>query len=248
LPHSTSSFRRNRWLALAIGNSRLHWARFDGDRLQTAWDEAHRPPTVAELSDDTPLWIASVVPPQLQLWQSRPNTHIFTLDRVPLGGTYPTLGIDRALVAWGAGMRWGFPVLAIDAGTALTFTAVDGDRQLVGGAILPGLGLQLRTLARNTADLPAIEIDRSLPPRWAGDTPTAIHSGVLYVLLAGLRDFIETWQQQFPHSAIALTGGDGKLLCEALHRQFSHLDRAISFDPHLLFRGMQHLVTLGREK
>ncbi|MGB3557453.1 MAG: pantothenate kinase [Geitlerinemataceae cyanobacterium] len=230
------------WLALAIGNSRLHWAKFDNDRLQTTWDEPHRQQNVPQLPEPLPLWIASVVPHQLQLWETFPNTRIFTLQNVPIQGVYPTLGIDRALAAWGAGTQWGFPVLAIDAGTALTFTGVNADRHLVGGAIVPGLGLQLKTLTQNTADLPPVQLDRSLPPRWAIDTPSALKSGVLYVLLAGLRDFIETWQQQFPGSSVVLTGGDGKLLHEALLLQFPHLADRLNFDPHLIFWGMRNWV------
>jgi type III pantothenate kinase len=237
-----SSDRNSLWLALAIGNSRLHWAKFDNNRLQTAWDEPHRQQPVRELPQAEPLWIASVVPHQLQLWQTYPHTRILTLENVPIQGVYPTLGIDRALAVWGAGTRLGFPILAIDAGTALTFTGVDADRRLVGGAILPGLGLQLKTLTQNTADLPPVQLDRSLPPRWAMDTTSALKSGVLYVLLAGLRDFIETWQQQFPGSEIVLTGGDGKLLHDTLLLQFPHLANYLNFDPHLIFWGMRNLV------
>lgn len=239
-----SSDRTSFWLALAIGNSRLHWAKFDDDRLQATWDEPHRQQSVQELPEPegVSLWIASVVPHQLQLWQTCPNVRILSLENVPIQGVYPTLGIDRALAVWGAGTQLGFPVLAIDAGTALTFTGVDEDRRLVGGAILPGLGLQLKTLTQNTANLPSIELDRSLPPRWAIDTTSALKSGVLYVLLAGLRDFIETWQQQFPGSSIVLTGGDGKLLHEALLLQFPHLADRLNFDPHLIFWGMRNLV------
>lgn len=193
-------------------------------------------------SETVPLWIASVVPHQLQYWQTHANAHILTLENVPIQGVYPTLGIDRALAVWGAGICWGFPVLAIDAGTALTFTGVNPQKKLVGGAILPGLGLQLRSLAQNTADLPPVQPDRALPPRWAMDTPSALNSGVLYVLLAGLRDFIEAWHQEFPDSAIVLTGGDGRLLYDALHVQFPHLGKCLQFEPHLIFWGMRNVV------
>lgn len=192
--------------------------------------------------EEVPLWIASVVSPQLQYWQTHANARILTLENVPLQGVYPTLGIDRALAVWGAGIEWGFPVLAIDAGTALTFTGVNAVQQLVGGAILPGLGLQLRSLAQNTADLPLVQPDRSLPPRWGMDTPSALNSGILYVLLAGLRDFIEAWHQQFPDSAIVLTGGDGELLYDALQVRFPDLSHSIQFDRHLVFWGMRNVV------
>ena len=89
--------------------------------------------------------LASVVPSQTALWQIYPNVHIINLDQIPLQGVYPTLGIDRALALWGAGKTWGFPMLVIDAGTAMTFTGADANQCLVGGAILPGLGLQFAT-------------------------------------------------------------------------------------------------------
>ena len=38
---------------------------------------------------------------------------------------YPTLGIDRALALYSAGSTFRFPVLVIDAGTALRFTGAD---------------------------------------------------------------------------------------------------------------------------
>jgi type III pantothenate kinase len=220
----------------------LHWAKFDGRHLQSTWDTPHLQEICRNSPETLPLWIASVVPQQLQRWQTHPNTHILTLKNVPLQGVYPTLGIDRALAVWGAGMRFGFPILAIDAGTALTLTGVDGNRRLIGGAILPGLGLQLRSLAQNTADLPQIQLDRSLPKRWALDTPSAIQSGILYTLLAGLREFIEAWQQQFSNGLVVLTGGDGKLIYEALLLQFPHIANRIAFDPDLIFWGIQDVV------
>ena len=42
------------------------------------------------------------------------------------------MGIDRALAGFGAGKQFGFPCLVIDAGTALTFTAIDPQKQFFG--------------------------------------------------------------------------------------------------------------------
>ena len=36
------------WLALIIGNSRLHWAWFIGEKLQQAWDTPHLPASVVQ--------------------------------------------------------------------------------------------------------------------------------------------------------------------------------------------------------
>jgi type III pantothenate kinase len=249
------------WLALAIGNSRLHWAWFVGSRLHHTWDTAHlSPEAIATLIthhfDFTPylqsstelplkyqpeLWIASVVPEQTGYWQIYSNIHVITLDHLPLQGIYPTLGLDRALALWGAIKTLGAPVLVIDAGTALTFTGADRGNRFAGGAILPGLQLQMRSLFHNTAALPLLEPNflPSIPPRWACNTPDSIRSGVLYTTLAGLQEFAEAWLQEFPGSAIALTGGDSMLLYTYLKQLSSKLAIQLTLDPHLIFWGIQ---------
>ena len=259
------------WLALSVGNTRLHWAWFTGSALEASWDTPHLPaaaaqqlisaqfdaqvwsevgevpvlPANAGSTQPSGLWIASVVPEQLQLWLSWAGSRAITLERVPLRGVYPTLGIDRALAVWGAGTQLGWPVLVIDAGTALTLTGANGSQQLVGGAILPGLRLQLMSLAQKTAALPAVELAGALPPRWAADTPNAIASGVIYTALAGLRDFMENWWQQFPESAVVLTGGDSTTLHTYLKSFSPETAAKVTADPHLIFWGMRSIVIGG---
>lgn len=248
------------WLALAIGNSRLHWARFVGEKLDCAWDTEHPPASVVQATDDwlaeilppgrinpkskiqpVPLYLASVVASQTALWQTYPNVRVITLNQLPLHNTYPTLGIDRALAVWGAGETWGWPVLVVDAGTALTFTGADANRCLIGGAILPGLSLQLQSLSQKTSELPLVEIGGmpSLPARWALNTKEAIQSGVIYASISAIKDFVEAWWQEFPGSRIALTGGDRALLLACLQSRFPEVATKITTDPHLIFWGIR---------
>lgn len=198
-------------------------------------------------SSPLPLYLASVVPNQTELWQTYPNVHIISLNQIPLQGTYPTLGIDRALALWGAGETKGWPTLVIDAGTALTLSGADANLQLVGGAILPGLGLQLQSLAQRTAELPLVDPRdvASLPPRWALNTSEAIQSGVLYTILAGIRDFIEAWWEQFPESYVTLTGGDSTLLLTYLQYQFPDIAARVIADRHLIFWGIRSCYALS---
>ncbi|MDF5714024.1 MAG: pantothenate kinase [Rhizonema sp. NSF051] len=258
------------WLTLMIGNSRMHWALFVEEKLTCSWDTEYLPSafihqisqcqTLENLykvtggeSGDTktnfyfptaplPLLLASVVPSQTVLWQTYPNVRIITLDQVPLQGLYSTLGIDRALSIWGAGQAWGFPVLVIDAGTALTFTGANGNQCLQGGAILPGLGLQLATLAQNTGQLPNVEAPSFLPPRFALNTEEAIQSGVIYTLLAGIKDFVEAWWRDYPKGKIAITGGDRQRLIDCLQIQFPEIAARLLVEPNLIFWGMQALI------
>lgn len=252
------------WLALMVGNSRLHWAWFQATELKLVWDTPHFPESViatlidhrlgwgnagraltaagidlppdlvhqlAAIPSGLPLWCASVVPAQTRLWQQSAQVQIITLNQIPLAGVYPTLGIDRALALWGAIAVYGAPCLVIDAGTALTLTGADAAGQLIGGAILPGLQLQFRSLSEHTAALPALSSQDLQPlPRWATNTIEAIQSGVIYTLLAGLRDFINAWQQEFPNSHILLTGGDATYLKQGLGESQAGLLHA-SIDP-----------------
>jgi len=252
------------WLALMIGNSRLHWAWFVNSTLRQTWDISYlSPQAIAALLTPTsapsfelipdeaydliplilqsksPLWIASVVPAQTALWQICPQARVLSLGQVPLKGLYPSLGIDRALALLGASKTLGFPVLVIDAGTALTFTAIDQQAQFFGGAIVAGLQTQLRSLTQNTA-VPSVNSHSAvLPDRWAVTTPDSIDSGVIYTLLASIRDYSEAWLERFPGGAIALTGGDRDILFQHLQTQFPALAAQITVDPNLIFGGMQ---------
>ena len=271
-------------IALAIGNSRLHWGVFTGQTLERTWDTDHLktdavsgfceaetaeylvqtvmrsieqipaqnllffPTTPAVYSLHTlsvvplPLVLASVVPQQTAIWQSYPEVRIITLEQLPIGGLYSSLGIDRALALLGAGNQFGWPILVIDAGTALTFTGANVNRYLVGGAILPGLGLQLSSLAKKTAALPSIKLPENLPHRWATDTAGAIQSGVVYAAVAGVRDFIEDWLHLFPNSKIAVTGGDRTLLLQYLASAFPDTAASVIDAPDAIFWGISLLT------
>ncbi len=243
------------WLGLMIGNSRLHWGYFIGDTLNYAWNTNYLPPNlIQQLANypssppaplppsPHPLHIASVVPSQTALWQDNLDVKLLTLDQVPLLGVYPTLGIDRALAVWAAGETWGFPVLVIDAGTALTFTGADDQRCLVGGAILPGLGLQLKMLSQKTA-LPQLPPSTVIPSRFAISTSEAIYSGVIYTLVAGIKDFVQAWWQDFPTGVVAITGGDRELLFTYLQSQEPEIAVRVIVESNLILWGMAKIVT-----
>jgi type III pantothenate kinase len=242
----------NTQIGLSIGNSRYHWAWFLNTKLQSSWDTEYLTPDrllevlpinlqqiITPEIDRIPIYLASVVPRQTEIWQQLDRVKVITLTHIPLFNLYPTLGIDRALTLLGAGEIYGYPVIVIDGGTALTITGVDVNRHLIGGAILPGLRLQIRSLYTGTAALPEIVLPQQLPPRWSNNTPGSIASGILHTVSAGIRDFILDWQQLFPDSPIVFTGGDGELLAKYL--QFESIDR-VGFDRQLLFHGMAAIL------
>lgn len=293
------------WLALIIGNTRLHWGFFEQDTLKGVWHTPHVTARIAEqlktngfsaatwqaifgsgnsgggdsgngddgsaflMSDQamlpkqamplSALWVASVVPEQAALWDS---SNVVVRSHIPLLGLYPTIGIDRAINVLGAGSTLGWPVLVIDGGTALTFTAgvqrVEGNA-IAGGAILPGVSLQRHALAQQTAalgdTLPKSMLPKSvllksafnlsmserwvMPERWATDTEGAIASGILYGTAAIIADSITDWWQRFPVGNVVLTGGDGPLLHALLQQRTPAMAARVQVDSYLMFWGMR---------
>jgi type III pantothenate kinase len=237
------------YLCLAVGNSRLHWAYFRNNNLENSWDTSHSltsHPIQEYLQRNIPLYIASVVFNQTTIWQQYPQAITISLPDIPLDNLYPTLGIDRALTSLGAGEKHGFPCLVIDGGTALTFTGVDGERNLVGGAILAGLKLQLESLLTNTAALPKTLFPENIDRRWAMDTQGAITSGIIYTIRAGIRDFVEDWLSLFPNSKIVITGGDAELIFNYLDQNLIKNQKLI-LDQNLIFWGMQQVHFLDNK-
>lgn len=100
------------------------------------------------------------------------------------------LGADRLATALGA--RDLFPgkdVIVVDAGTATTVTALDRRGAILGGAILPGIGLWSWALAARTAQLPEIPLRR---PRTAlGRSPReAIESGIIHGHAGAVKELV----------------------------------------------------------
>ncbi|WP_299402076.1 pantothenate kinase [Acaryochloris sp. IP29b_bin.148] len=254
------------WIGLSIGNSRLHWFYYQGSQLDRTWDTPHvgtpidqAPARWAEWQQHSPafadhpvshplpaLWIVSVVSSQTLFWQTYPQAKVLSHADIPLQQPYPTFGLDRALALWAAGTLYQWPVLVIDAGTAMTYTGATSPAHCVGGAILPGLGLQLRSLNQATSDLPAVALPPQLPKRWALETPSAIQSGILHTLIAGMTDFIQAWLDEYPTSKIVITGGDAAMLHRYLAGQpaTAPLMEGLILDPLLPGRGLQRLRQL----
>ncbi|MGK7931725.1 MAG: pantothenate kinase [Microcystaceae cyanobacterium] len=239
------------WLGLMIGNSRLHWAYFKQQTLQHCWNTSYvtnpsifplLPPQLT-FQSLLPLYFASVVPSQTKIWQQYPFATQITLTDIPIKNCYPSLGIDRALAVLGAGKKYQFPCLVIDAGTALTFTGVDAKLNLIGGAILAGLSLQFQALAKDTAALPHLALPNYLPSQWALNTAHGIESGILYTILSGIEYFVKEWDKQFPQSVCLITGGDAAQILTYLKSHNEPLFKQIKQDEHLIFLGIKSCLT-----
>jgi type III pantothenate kinase len=255
------------WLALNIGNSHLHWALLQDNELQSQWDTPHLDEntvkalivnyfnfdaipislsntSVPTLGSNPELWIASVVAEQSNHWRHYASATWIDLAQIPLQQMYSTLGIDRALSLWGAVQNYGSPALVVDCGTALTLSGVDRDLRFMGGAIIPGLQLQLRALGQGTSALPmldpreVIHTFEQLPSYWGKTTIEAMHSGILHTVLAGIATFVQAWLNIYSSSTIVLTGGDALLIYQAMEELYPGIADAMRIDQQIIFRGM----------
>ncbi len=131
------------------------------------------------------------------------------------------LGIDRLVGAHAARLRFGTPLVVVDAGSAVTVDWVNAEGEFAGGAILPGLALQLGSLATGTDALPRIDCSlqatTAIPAR---NTSQAILLGVLTTVSAGIDRLAARYADEAgletQDCRLILTGGDASVLAPRL--------------------------------
>jgi type III pantothenate kinase len=89
------------------------------------------------------------------------------------------IGADLVADALAAWKKTGGAAIVVDFGTALTFTCVGHESNILGVAIAPGLGTAVNALSRDTAQLPFVQI--AAPTSVIGtNTIMSIQSGVVF--------------------------------------------------------------------
>jgi type III pantothenate kinase len=141
-----------------------------------------------------------------------------------------TIGIDRLLGARAArNLSPTGTVISIDAGSAVTVDLVR-EGKLVGGAILPGIGLQLSVLSQATDRLPSVPVeqfgDAEIPGR---DTVSAIRCGVFQGIAGGIDRLVDLYAAQLESPpVIVLTGGDAGTLQPILRHHVIRSDGLVT--------------------
>ena len=204
-------------LLINVGNTHSGVAEVDNQNIiqiikQCKTSELCTYLTGLDLSTYSSIWGASVVGSineglgNLVKWIDPTLNHNINFS----GDDYSTLGGDRLANAVAAASAYDSAVLVIDCGTAITTELIDRHKTFLGGTILPGRQLQLRSLAENTDALPLIEmIDDQCLNAASGNTLEAIQSGVNLVLLGGLERLIRESRVIVDGDLqIVITGGD----------------------------------------
>ena len=155
--------------------------------------------------------------------------------------TPETLGKDRIAIVAAAQHR--FPeqnVLAIDAGTTVTYDFINSAGEYLGGSISPGLRMRFQALHNYTDKLPLIEL-KDDPVELTGDsTESAILSGVLNGMTEEIKGVIEQYRQKFDSLKIIFGGGDYKYFDKRLKNN-------IFASPNIVLQGLKVILDFNEE-
>lgn len=152
-----------------------------------------------------------------------------------------TLGLDRLAALMGAKAIYPHKnTLVIDAGTCITYDAIDLNGRYFGGSISPGLHMRLKALHTFTGKLPLIDFDPEFQD-WPGkDTQGSILSGVINGMIAEVKGMIEKYIQQYTELHLLLCGGDANFLFTRLKNSiFAH---SFSLEPDLVLIGLNEVI------
>lgn len=166
---------------------------------------------------------------------------------IPLAVRYDTprtLGLDRVAAAVGATDAFpGEALLVADAGTALTLDIIEKGPVFIGGNISPGIGLRFRSLSEHTALLPQIGPVPD-PPRFGGDTLSAIRAGVEWGVVAEISSALSEAARIHGVTRLVLSGGDAPLLAGMI----SGLSTNQSVVGNLVARGLYRIYTYNEHQ
>ncbi len=141
------------------------------------------------------------------------------------------LGSDRVADAVAAIHDYPCPLIIIDMGTATTVSAVDRNRNFLGGMIIPGLRVSLESLTMRTSQLPKISLD---PPKKVigSNTIDCMRSGIIYSTASSIDGVIERIEEELGEPCTVIsTGGLSKTI-------IPYCRHKIIIDDLLLLKGL----------
>jgi type III pantothenate kinase len=228
-------------LAVDVGNTQTAVGLFSGKELVASWrfatDVRKTGDEIAVLLDSllrldgfgrdsvSGVAVASVVPRLVIGPGVKTGMPILTSDPRQVG---PDLIVD-AVAAFEA---YGGPCIAVDFGTATTFSAVSAAGEYLGHAIAPGIEISLDALATHAARL--VKIELADPGSVIGkNTVHAMQAGALYGFAGQVDGIVSRMRDELgaPAATVA-TGGLAFLIFD----QATTLDK---LDPLLTLRGLE---------
>lgn len=245
------------FLAIDAGNSNVVFALFDqkGGKWTNQFRlETKTPKLISQLSKKVPLYFlehgiqpsqietigfSSVVPEinaiidqfcQSYFGQSPYLISAKSYTKLPVKSLRPSeIGSDLMCNVMAAFSRHSKPVIVVDFGTALTFTAVGENGEILGVNIVPGLKTAIKALFMDTSKLPEVEL--KLPESALGqNTVHAIQAGILYGYTGLVKGMIAAIAAETNLKfTIVATGGLAAILT-TLESTFDEVDRNLTLE------------------
>ena len=230
-------------LAADVGNTNVTFALFEGEHLVADWRvTSHRERTADEMAVElrqlfalrgmeldvvSGVVISSVVPALNQALLEASRRYL-KCEPVMVGPGVKTsvriraenpkeVGADRIANALAAYTKYGGPIVVIDFGTAVTYDAINGEGDYLGGAIAPGVEISLDALVSQTAMLRRVE--PVAPDSVIGrNTVTSIQSGLVWGFVAQVEGMVARMVGELGGTArVIATGGQASLVAGLTH-------------------------------
>lgn len=148
------------------------------------------------------------------------------------------LGADRWAAILGAqSILKQTSLLVVNAGTATTIDHLSQDGTFSGGWILPGLELMLKSLAAGTAALPDLtHLRKNIADLSLANFGQSTHDCILQGCIGSQVGAILRAHEISQAKQVILSGGNAPILLKGL--KFNHPNLHLSFDPHIVLRGL----------
>lgn len=246
-------------LVIDVGNSHTVSGLYDNEQLVCQWRlKTDRRKTADELAarfhsllgmrglvfnDISAVALASVVPTQQHAWVKFAEQAGWPLMVVGPGtrtgvkiliDNPAEVGADRLVNAVAALDRFHQALIVVDFGTAITFDCVSGNREYLGGAIVPGIAISLDALSMRTAKLPRVDISAPPPHSIGGNTVDAIKSGILNGYASLVDGMISKLSKDFGETEpeVIATGGMAEIIAP-------YTEKIKIIDPVLTLNGLR---------
>ncbi|MFZ6000822.1 MAG: type III pantothenate kinase [Bacteroidota bacterium] len=154
-------------------------------------------------------------------------------ERIPMKILNPyEIGSDLVANAAGAYFQFKQTCVVVDFGTALTFTTVSSEGEILGVSIVPGLRTALKSLTQNTAKL--FDVPLEMPSSALGrSTVTAIQSGIVIGYEGLVKNMVQAIRQELKTECPAIATGGLSFVITSLKSFF------FVVDPQLTLNGLR---------
>jgi type III pantothenate kinase len=153
---------------------------------------------------------------------------------VPLRNLYKNpkaVGQDRLIGAYAGSTLYGYPLVIIDFGTAITFDVVSPKREYLGGVIVPGIQLSLNSLHEKTALLPMVKFKNPPFSVIGKNTTDSILNGIFYGYASLCDGVIKKIKEEIGPCRVIATGGH----CQIMKKYCTRID---NIEKNLILKGI----------